>query len=251
VSALRVSAELALPLEVAGEAIAILAKRGAGKTNTASVLVEELDAAGVQVVVVDPVGAWWGLRSSSDGKGPGLSIPILGGQHADIPLEQNAGGLIADVVVDTGSPLLLDLSDFPSKASTEKFTFDFADRLYRRKARSSSLLHLVLEEADVFARSRRRAASAATPARWRTRSSRSSAAAAAAGTSSASVCGGGTRSTRPRPRRWASAARSRSRPRLPDLPVCPGCDEELDPSASRQRKYHDEACRSRARRRGS
>ena len=62
---------LDLPLEVAGEAIGILAKRGAGKTNTAVVLVEELRDAGVQVVVLDPVGVWWGVRAGADGDGAG------------------------------------------------------------------------------------------------------------------------------------------------------------------------------------
>jgi uncharacterized protein len=148
---LRISDELSLPVEVAGEAIAMLAKRGAGKTNTATVLVEELDAQGVQVVVLDPVGAWWGLRSSADGKSAGISIAILGGQHGDVPLEPAAGALIADVVVDSGQSLVLDLSDFPSKAAVGRFVADFAERLFRRKARASSLLHLVLEEADLFA----------------------------------------------------------------------------------------------------
>ncbi len=159
---LRLSSSLALPLDVAGEAIAILAKRGAGKTNTATVLVEELVAAGVQTVIVDPVGAWWGIRSSARGdRGAGLPVPILGGQHGDVPLEQTAGALIADVVVDSGQSLLLDLSDFPSKGATARFVTDFAERLYRRKARAGSLLHLVLEEADEFAPQAARADTAA------------------------------------------------------------------------------------------
>jgi hypothetical protein len=105
----------------------------------------------VQTVVVDPVGSWWGLRFGADGKSPGLEFPILGGQHGDVPLEQTAGALIADVVVDSGASMLLDLSDFPSKASIARFVTDFAERLYRRKARRPGLLHLVLEEADEFA----------------------------------------------------------------------------------------------------
>ena len=148
---LKVARGLELPVDVAGEAIAILAKRGAGKTNTATVLVEELHAAGVQIVILDPVGAWWGIRSSADGQSEGLPFAILGGEHGDVPLEQTAGALVADVVVDTGQSLLLDLSDFPSKASSARFVVDFAERLFRRKARQRSLLHLVLEEADTFA----------------------------------------------------------------------------------------------------
>jgi len=148
---LRVSDTLSLPLDVAGETTAVLAKRGAGKTNTATVLVEELVGAGVQTVILDPVGAWWGIRHSADGKKPGLSIPILGGQHGDVPVEKTAGALIADVAVDARQSLLIDLSDLPSKAAANQFVTDFAERLYRRKARQQSLLHLVLEEADEFA----------------------------------------------------------------------------------------------------
>lgn len=150
-SGLRIAPELALPVEVAGEAIAILAKRGAGKTNTATVLVEEIYKAGIQVVILDPVGAWWGIRSSADGDHEGLAIAVLGGVHGDVPLDQAAGALIADVAVDSGQSLLLDLSDFPSKASMARFVVDFGERLFRRKNRDKSLLHLVLEEADTFA----------------------------------------------------------------------------------------------------
>lgn len=139
-----------LPLDIAGEAVAILAKRGAGKTNTATVIVEELFRAGVQVVILDPVGAWWGVRSKADGESAGLKIPILGGQHGDVPLEETAGDLIADVVVDTGSSMLLDLSDFASKAAMNRFATAFAKRLYFRKGRSKTPLHVVLEEADQF-----------------------------------------------------------------------------------------------------
>jgi uncharacterized protein len=148
---LKISAQLSLPTDVAGEAIAILAKRGAGKTNTATVLVEELYNAGIQVVILDPVGAWWGVRSSADGEHEGLKIAVLGGVHGDVELDQAAGALIADVAVDTGQSLLIDLSDFPSKAAMSRFVVDFAERLFRRKNRDKTLIHLVLEEADTFA----------------------------------------------------------------------------------------------------
>lgn len=147
---LKIAPNFGLPVDVAGEAIAILAKRGAGKTNTGRVLVEELHSAGVQFVVLDPVGAWWGLRSSANGKTGGLPIPVLGGAHGDVPLQATAGALLADVVVDTGQSAVIDLSDF-SKTEQRRFVTDFAERLYQRKARDRSLMHLVLEEADEFA----------------------------------------------------------------------------------------------------
>lgn len=34
----------------------------------------------------------------------------------------------------------------------------------------------------------------------------------------------------------------------PDLEPCPGCNEPLDPSVSRRRRFHDDTCRAAARR---
>lgn len=151
-SGLRIARGFTLPLDVAGEATAILAKRGAGKTNTATVLVEELVRAGVQTVILDPVGAWWGVRAGADGEAAGgLGVPILGGRHADVPLEPTAGALIAQVAVESGQSLLLDLSDFGTKALIGSFVTAFAEKLYALKGRADSLVHLVLEEADLFA----------------------------------------------------------------------------------------------------
>lgn len=144
---LRIAPDLALPLEIVTQKIAIVARTGAGKTYTATVLVEELLAAGRQVVVVDPTGAWWGLRLDADGVSPGLSVPVLGGEHGDLPLQPTAGALVADLLVDEGLSAVLDLSEF-SNAEMTRFMTDFAETLYRRNRRP---LHLVLDEADMFA----------------------------------------------------------------------------------------------------
>lgn len=69
---LHIGQDFDLPLEAVTQTFAILAKRGVGKTYTAKVLTEEMLKAGQQVVVIDPIGVWWGLRSSADGIAPGL-----------------------------------------------------------------------------------------------------------------------------------------------------------------------------------
>jgi DNA-binding Lrp family transcriptional regulator len=48
---LHIARELRLPVEAASKTFAILAKRGAGKTYTAAVTVEEILKASLQVVV--------------------------------------------------------------------------------------------------------------------------------------------------------------------------------------------------------
>lgn len=148
---LRIATDLALPLDAVTQAIAILARRGAGKTYTATVLVEEVIGAGAPVVVLDPTGAWWGLRTSADGKKAGLSVVILGGEHGDVALERTAGKEIADVVVEHPGAYIVDLSSFESNAAQDDFAADFLERLYRAKAKRRDALLLVVDEADSFA----------------------------------------------------------------------------------------------------
>jgi len=145
---LRISKTLALPIDAITQRISILGKTRSGKSYTAGVTVEEVLKARQQVVILDPKGDWWGLRSSSDGKSAGLDIHIMGGKKGDIPLEPTAGALIADLVVSEGISLVLDFSLFESKADEIRFVTAFLDRFYRK---NTEPVLLVVDEADVFA----------------------------------------------------------------------------------------------------
>jgi hypothetical protein len=143
---LRLAADLALPLEAVTETFGVFGKRGRGKTNAAVVLFEELFEAGLPVVALDPIGAWWGVKSSADGKGPGLPVYVFGGRRGDLPLAAGAGRLVADLVVEQRISLILDLSGF-SGGERRRFVTDFCMRLLER---NSEPLHVILEEADAF-----------------------------------------------------------------------------------------------------
>lgn len=144
---LQIGADLALPREAVTETFGYLACRGAGKTNASRVVAEAFFDAELPFVVVDPVGSWWGLLSSRDGKHPGLPILVLGGKHGHLPLERESGELVADLVVEHRLSCVLDLSTFESEAAKKKFLLDFAKRLY---AKNEEPLHLFLEEADDY-----------------------------------------------------------------------------------------------------
>lgn len=144
---LAIAPGIGLPLEAATETFALLATRGAGKSNGGRVLAEEMFDVRVPFVGIDPVGAWWGLRSSRDGRGPGLPIPIFGGRHGDVPLTAASGVLIADLIVNARLSCVLDLSEFEDDEDKKRFLLDFARRLYRR---NRDPLHLFLDEADDY-----------------------------------------------------------------------------------------------------
>ena len=144
---LRVGRGFALPDEAVTETFAYLAKRGGGKSYAACVLVEEMLHAGFQVVIVDPMGSWSGLRTGANGKSPGFPIVVLGGDHGDVPLEATGGALVAELVAKEHLSVVLDVSGF-SKGDRKRFVESFAETLYRKNREP---LHLVLEEADLFA----------------------------------------------------------------------------------------------------
>ena len=137
-----------LPDDAVTQTYGLLGKRGVGKTETAVVLAEELLDRGNQVVVIDPVGVWWGLRASADGtRGGGYAVLIMGGEHGDIPLEASAGRLVADFVVSKGASVVLDVGNF-SKADQGRFVADFLEQLYQK---NRAPLHVIIDEADAFA----------------------------------------------------------------------------------------------------
>jgi hypothetical protein len=148
---LRISEELSLPIDAATQTLAFIARRGAGKTYAAGKLAECLMDAHVQVVILDSVGNWWGLRLSADGKSPAYDIPVLGGLRGDIPLEATGGHLIADIVTDTGRSLIVDASQF-NKADRQRFATAFAERLWKNKKaeREPAPLHLIIEESQLI-----------------------------------------------------------------------------------------------------
>jgi hypothetical protein len=144
---LNVAKGLSLPLEAVTQTFAVLAKRGVGKTYTGAVLAEEMLKAGQQVVVADPVGVWYGLRSSSDGKREGFPVVVFGGEHGDVPLEETAGEVIASAIIEHGFSAIIDLSIL-RKGAQVRFMTDFAETLYRLNRKP---LHLFVDEADAFA----------------------------------------------------------------------------------------------------
>lgn len=146
---LTISPDLQLDDQIVTETIAMLAKRGGGKSNAAVLLAEQMTDAGYQWVAIDPKGDWWGIRSAADGKHPGLPIPVFGGLHGDIPLQPAAGALMAQLVIDRGITCVLDVSEF-SKTEQIRFVTDFAETLFKLIRKNPRAMHVFLEEAEEF-----------------------------------------------------------------------------------------------------
>jgi hypothetical protein len=135
-----------LPDDALAQHLAIVGNVGSGKTYTAKGLVEGLLAAKRRVCILDPTGAWWGLRSSSDGKRAGYSVVVFGGEHADVPINPLAGAALAKIIATKNLPAIIDLSEMLI-GERHRFVLEFAETLYKE---NRAPLHLVIDEADEF-----------------------------------------------------------------------------------------------------
>lgn len=136
----------ALPKEALAQHLAIVGRTGSGKTYTAKGLVENLLDEQRRVCILDPTGAWYGLRSSADGKRAGYPVAVFGGAHGDVPIAEHSGAALAAILAEKNLPAIIDLSEMLI-GQRHRFVTDFAEAIYRL---NKAVLHLVIDEADEF-----------------------------------------------------------------------------------------------------
>lgn len=136
-----------LPDETLDADIAILGRKGGGKTYTSKGIVERLLDMGRRVLILDPLGVWAGLRTAANGEDAGYPVAIFGGEHGDEPLNPALAEPLAQIIASENLPAVIDLSEL-SKTAQGAFLYRFLHELRRV---NKEALTIVLEEADVFA----------------------------------------------------------------------------------------------------
>lgn len=126
---------------------AIIGASDAGKTWTAKYGVEQLLGQQRHTLIIDPLGVWYGLRSSTDGKSAGFDIPIFGGPHGDVAIRPIDGEAIAGIIDAQRVTAIVDLSGMTNGLDQRSFVRDLVARLRRR---SPGNFHFVVDEADEF-----------------------------------------------------------------------------------------------------
>lgn len=144
-----ISKSLSLPTDAVTQTFGCIGRKGAGKTYLAGVLAEQMLNIRAQIIVLDPVGNWWGLRVDADGKSKGKNIFVIGGEHGDIPITVDSGAKIARVLVEKGVSAVLDISSF-RQGERKRFAADFAEEFFHLKKTQRSACHVFVEEAQLF-----------------------------------------------------------------------------------------------------
>lgn len=139
----------AIPDAALDDRHAFVGMTGSGKTYSAGTAVERILSRKGRVIIVDPLGVWWGLRLLADGRLSPFDVVIFGGQHGDMPINEHSGALIGEAVAGIAESCILDLSEFGTAASERRFMFAFLTSLYRHA--NNEPVHLIFDEADMWA----------------------------------------------------------------------------------------------------
>lgn len=139
-----------IPSAALDDRLGFIGTSGSGKTYNAGGAVERLLEKKARVVIIDPLGVWWGLRLTADGKHPSdFNVVIFGGPHGDLPLTEHTGALIGETAASMVESCIVDLSEMRGHAAERRFMTAFLETLYRKA--SGEPFHLIVDEADLFA----------------------------------------------------------------------------------------------------
>lgn len=139
---------LSLPIEAVTQTFAFLGKRGGGKSYAATKLCELMLEAGAQIIALDVVGNWCGLRIPATKGGKAFdNVLVFGGLNGDFEINPKAGRIIAETIINKNLCAVVDISQFIHSEQT-RFAYDFLTTIFEKKKQHPSAVHIFLEEAQ-------------------------------------------------------------------------------------------------------
>lgn len=127
---------------------AILGRAGAGKSGTGRLFFEHELRAKHRTGAIDPKGDWWGIRLNKSGDRPSaFKVIVFGGNHADVPIEDDQGAALGEILAGSSENFIIDLSAF-SVAGMRRFMTGFAEAFFHH---NRAPITLFVDEADQLA----------------------------------------------------------------------------------------------------
>lgn len=129
-----------------GLRVGIWASSGRGKSFGVGVFCEELLAASIPVVAIDPEGELFTLRER-------FRILVVGGEHGDLPLPFGRGGVrfALERALGEGIGLVIDLSDRATNKAQQEAARPWLEEMWVLMSERRAPAALVVEEVHIFA----------------------------------------------------------------------------------------------------
>jgi hypothetical protein len=144
---IKLAKNLDLPVAAVTQKFAFLGRTGGGKSYAATKLAEGMLLIGAQIIALDVVGNWYGLRVPKKKGQKAFDILVFGGRNGDIEINPKAGKIVAGIILEKNLSAVIDISEFISSEQM-RFAYDFLTAFFEgRKARPAAC-HLFIEEAQ-------------------------------------------------------------------------------------------------------
>lgn len=122
----------------------VTGKSGSGKSNTASVIVEELLDAGYPVLIVDTDGEYWGLKEQYE------ILHVGADEECDLQVGPEHASKLADLALDGGVPIILDVSGYLEAETSDAIVRETARELFAKEKKLKRPFLLLVEEVHEF-----------------------------------------------------------------------------------------------------
>jgi prefoldin subunit 5 len=135
----------ALPVEeiLTGRAF-ITGKSGAGKSNTGSVIAEELLERGHPLLIVDVDGEYWGLKEAYE------VLHVGATEECDLQVGPEHAGKLADLALGQHVPIILDVSGYVDGDTADELVLEVARELFAREQEALQPFLMLVEEIHEF-----------------------------------------------------------------------------------------------------
>lgn len=122
----------------------VTGKSGSGKSNTASVLVEELLDRGLPVLIVDTDGEYWGLKEEYE------ILHVGADDECDLQVGPEHAGKLAELALEDNVPIILDVSGYLDDDKADAVVRETASELYTKEKKLNKPFLMLVEECHEY-----------------------------------------------------------------------------------------------------
>lgn len=122
----------------------ITGKSGSGKSNTASVIVEELLDRGFPVLAVDTDGEYWGLKEQYE------LLHVGADEECDLQVGPEHAEKLAELALEENVPIILDVSGFLDEEEANELVRETASALFTKEKKLNKPFLMLLEECHEY-----------------------------------------------------------------------------------------------------
>lgn len=119
-------------------------KSGSGKSDTASVVIEELLAGGFPVLVVDTDGEYWGLKETFE------ILHVGADEECDIQVGPEHAEKLAALALDENVPIILDVSGYLAESDASGLIRETARHLFAKEKKRKKPFLILVEEVHEY-----------------------------------------------------------------------------------------------------